>query len=604
MPVVLDFVSHLTIDSKETGVGPLKLYRAQHRFLSEICEGLDRGIRHFLVLKARQLGISTISLALDLLWLSVHPGTQGTLVTDDDGNREKFRVLLERYITSLPRGLRVGIKAHNRHGIVLQNGSSLDYLVAGKRRGNITLGQSRALSFVHGTEVGSWGSEEGVASLLASLAIKNPNRFYLFESTAHGFNMWFNMWEGAKRDMNKKTIFIGWFDHDLYRFDRDSKEFNHYWNSNPELDEFEQELCEEVTDRFAVNIEPEQIAWHRKVRSEDITDDMLMNQNFPWTPEMAFITSGHSFFPGRHISDDLRMIESTRLLFKGYRYQFGENFLATQMEQVDAARDADLRVWEEPHPNGVYVMGIDPAYGRSDDAAEHAISVWRAYADRLVQVAEFGSSIPDTYQCSWVMAHLAGAYKNCWLNLEVTGPGFAVMQELRHLRRLLDDGHLRAAASQAGLDDVFASVKWYLYHRPDQLGAGFVYGWKSNLENKMTILNQLRDSYTLRMVDIRSVPLLKEMERVTQKGSDISAEGTARDDRVIASALAHKAWVDWLRNGLIAEGQTFDAVTLAEQQAREQPAGTFMSHIVGSFFKEQEQKRADEEERAAWRGVD
>src|SRR5262245_41379957 len=101
--VVLDFVSHLPIDSKETGVGSLKLYRAQHRFLSEICEGLDRGIRHFLVLKARQLGISTISLALDLLWLSVHPGTQGTLVTDDDGNREKFRVLLERYITSLPR---------------------------------------------------------------------------------------------------------------------------------------------------------------------------------------------------------------------------------------------------------------------------------------------------------------------------------------------------------------------------------------------------------------------------------------------------------------------------------------------------------------------
>src|SRR5260370_4282543 len=87
LPVVLDFCSHLTIDSKESGVGPLNLYRAQRRLLEEVCEGLDRGVRHFLVLKARQLGISTVSLALDLLWLSVHPGTQGALITDDDGNR-------------------------------------------------------------------------------------------------------------------------------------------------------------------------------------------------------------------------------------------------------------------------------------------------------------------------------------------------------------------------------------------------------------------------------------------------------------------------------------------------------------------------------------
>src|SRR5215472_1377522 len=226
LPVVLDFVSHLIIDSKETGVGPLKLYRAQHRFLSEVCEGLDRGVRHFLVLKARQLGISTISLALDLLLLSVHPGTQGALITDDESNREKFRTLIERYTNSLPRGLRVGIKAHNRNGIVFNNGSSLDYLVAGKRRGNTTLGQSRALSFVHGTEVGSWGSDEGVASLIASLAQRNPNRFYLFESTAHGFNLWYNLWAKALAETHsKKTIFIGWKWMDIYEISRSDPNF-------------------------------------------------------------------------------------------------------------------------------------------------------------------------------------------------------------------------------------------------------------------------------------------------------------------------------------------------------------------------------------------
>ena len=603
MPVVLDFCSHLTIDSKETGVGPLRLYRAQHRFLEEICEGLDRGIRHFLVLKARQLGISTISLALDLLWLSVHPGTQGALITDDDGNREKFRVLLERYINSLPRGLRVGVKAHNRHGIVLNNGSSLDYLVAGKKRGNITLGQSRALSFVHGTEIGSWGSEEGVASLLASLAERNPNRFYIFESTAHGFNLWFNMWEAAAKDrLRKKRIFVGWYDMDLYECPEGSKEYQKYWTG--ELDEGEEELVEQVKRRFGRVITPEQIAWHRMKRSEDITDEDLMNQNFPWTPEMSFITSGYSFFPAKRISEDIRSITEQQIPLQAFAYNFGEDFLATVLEQVDSTSYADLRVWEEPSPFGVYVMGVDPAYGRSDDAAEHAIVVYRCYADKLVQVAEYGSSIPDTYQCAWVMSHLAGAYKHVWINLEVTGPGFAVLQELRHLKRLLDDGYLRDAASVAGLDDVFASVKWYLYHRPDSLGAGYVYGWKSNLENKMTVMNQLRDNYTLRMVGIRSIPLLQEMARVTQKGSDISAEGRAKDDRVIASALACKAWIDWVRNSLISTGQTYAAVCDEEEASRDRPRGNFMGNLIRDFFKKQEEKRQDEEEAAAWRGVE
>src|SRR5229473_2490731 len=67
-----DFCALLRIDSKdimpaegESGV-PLNLYGAQERYLTELCRGLDDGIRFFVCLKARQLGISTVSLAIDL----------------------------------------------------------------------------------------------------------------------------------------------------------------------------------------------------------------------------------------------------------------------------------------------------------------------------------------------------------------------------------------------------------------------------------------------------------------------------------------------------------------------------------------------------------
>ena len=184
-PLFQDFLANLKIDSKDFSE-PISLaesmFGSQKEFMNQVCDGLDQGVKHFVVLKARQQGISTISLALDLFWLLVHPGLQGALITDTDGNRDKFRIILERYIESLPKSLRVGIKKHNRNNLVFDNGSVLDYIVAGVRKSG-SLGRSRALNFAHCTECSSWGDPEGVASLMASLSEQHPDRLYIFEAT-------------------------------------------------------------------------------------------------------------------------------------------------------------------------------------------------------------------------------------------------------------------------------------------------------------------------------------------------------------------------------------------------------------------------------------
>ena len=82
-----------------------------------------------------------------------------------------------------------------------------------------------------------------------------------------------------------------------------------------------------------------------------------------------------------------------------------------------------LRVWEPPEPDGNYAIGIDPSGGGGGDANDHCIQVLRCYADRVVQVAEFQTNKPLTYQIAWVLAHLAGAYRDHLANLEVTGVG-------------------------------------------------------------------------------------------------------------------------------------------------------------------------------------
>lgn len=608
MECFLDFVGQMTISSKELDSSkpvPLLdvLYTAQYRFMEEIADGLDHGIHDFTILKSRQLGISTISLALDVFWASVHDKLQGAIITDTDGNRDKFRILLEQYIESLPKGLRVGIKQHNRNNLVLMNGSVIDYLVAGTRKNAGTLGRSRALNFMHATECSSWGAEDGIASLQASLAQKHPHRLYIKESTARGFNTFHDLWQAAKEDTdNQKAFFLGWYLKEDYSFDKGTQEFQKYWDGKLSLEE--QEAADYVEKNYNWKITPGQWAWHRYNRTMRIHDPDMMSQEYPTTEDEAFIMTGRSFFPLRRVSEDIRFLHEVEAPLKAYRYHLGENFLATQLEELDTTKEADLRVWEEPNPNGIYVMGVDPAYGRNDFKDRHAIEIYRCFADKLVQVAEYATDVPETYQVTWVMAHLAGAYKNVIINLEVSGPGFAIMQELRHLRQLLDMGYLRGAASGMDLLDVFSAVKWYLYHRPDSMGAGYVYNWKTNADNKLKILNQLRDNYVLRMLKVRSIPLLEEMERVVQEGSEIAAEGRGKDDRVFASSLAVTAWIDWVRAGLISNNQTYERVIEEERVSAETPQAGLIGRVVSDFFRQQEDYRAREADDRAWAGVE
>jgi hypothetical protein len=597
----LTFTSHVQIDSKETGVGELKRYGSQKRFILEMCEGLDRGIRHFVNVKARQLGISTECLLLDLFWISVHDGLQGAIIFDNEDNLAKFRILFDRVVGSLPASYRVPIVKNNEANLVLANGSVLDYVVAGVRKKGGGLARSRAWNFVHGTEASSWGSSEGVASMMASLAQTHPHRLYIFESTARGYNLFYDMVQNARRDpFTQKVFFIGWWAKEIYRLLRGTPEFDFYW-AGGDLSKEEATLCEHVKKQYHFTVDPEQIAWYRWMSRVKIADDDLMAQEYPWTEKQAFISSGKSFFNTQRVEDGIEAIREQRVPFKGFSYNIGENFLETSIDQVERVADAELRMWEDPQPNGVYCIGCDPGFGRADKEGDHCIEVYRCYADRADQVAEYWTDEPETFQVAWVLAHLAGSYRNVWINVEVNGPGPAVMKELAHLKQLMDSGYLRERANEKGLTDVFQLVRWYLYHRPDTMGAGYAYGWKSNPDLDLMIMNQMRDGYALRALQVRSVPLLEEMRSIVQDGGDIKAEREAGDGRVHATALAYKAYIEWVRPAMIAAGRTHQVVVAEERLARERPDAVFHNLIVQDFFKQKADQRLQEQIEAAWR---
>ena len=584
------FLKEIRIDSKETGIGPLVPYESQRRFLHEIASGLDRGVHDFVCLKARQLGISTMSLAIDLFWLFAHPGLQGALVVDTEDNRDKFRVILNRYLESLPRSWRVSTKSHNRGSLVLSNGSVLDYVVAGVKKGRGSLGRSRAWNFIHATECSSYGDQAAVDSMIASLAQNHPDRLYIFESTARGPNSFCEMWDTAEDDPTKHRFFIGWWGKEGYAVKRSDKRFLQFMQDP--LSDFEKEMIRDVKRLYQVSVTDEQICWWRWYRETHISSDAMMDQEFPWTADQAFVVTGRIFFPPKKIMAEIKRV-NREVVWKGYRYHVGENFRATTLEQVRRDIDAELRIFEEPVATGVYAVGCDPAYGQNEYKDSHTIEILRCYADRTIQVAELATPDIETYQLTWMLAHLAGSYRNCIINLEIIGPGATVMTEFRHLKQLVLEGKLDQEAETGEWTQVLSNARWYMYNKPDSMGSGYVYNWKTNSDNKQTIMNKLRDEFSQSRLRIQSRPALREMEKVVQDGAQIQASGSGKDDRVFALALANEAYTRWLRPSLITQGQTYAAVQKQEEERGKRNPSGMVPYVVQDFFKRREGERYD-----------
>jgi len=569
------FCKELKVETKELGIQRLgsRLLGSQTYVMEEIAKGLNNDIHFFVILKGRQLGITTISLALDLYWHFKNPGFQGTLTTDTEENRDQFRTTLAMYMDGLPPEYKIPLMTHNRNQMVLKNRSRLFYQVAGLRAKG-SLGRGKGITYLHGTETSSWGDEEGLASLLASLAEKNPNRLYLFESTARGFNMWHDMWAVAKKARTQKAIFCGWWRNELYSADAKSDVYKVYWDGK--LSPEEKEWTREIKKLYQVEINSRQIAWWRWKMNEGIKDEALMYQEFPPTEDYAFIMTGTSFFSHARCTDQAKAAKQTLPRF--YRFSMGQNFEDTELIN-STERMATLKLWEEPIDNAFYVIGADPAYGSSDWADRFCIQIFRAYADGLDQVAEFATSELNTYQFAWVVCYLAGAYRNSTLNLEVNGPGQAVINEMRNLKRQAQTMEPRKAR---GLLDVLGNMSHYLWRRNDSLGGlSNSIGYLTTHSSKERMLNYFKDYFERGMLNVYSMDLLDEMKSVVRDQGGISAYGRNKDDRVIATALACVAFAEQVMPRLLQMRMTRDR----KEEVRSPIQEPIMDRQINTYLK-------------------
>lgn len=586
-----EFCANLKVNTKERGEISLSkedMLGTQIYFIEEVSKGLKEGIHDFIVLKGRQVAITTICLALDLYWLGKYGGISGAFVTQDEPTRDLFRTTFDQMLQSTPPKWRIRTKAHNRTQMVISGNPKIRraenriiYMVAGTRK-NTKLGKGTANTFAHMTEVSEYGDEEGLASLEATFAQEHPHRLFIRESTAQGYNHFYASWEKAKRSKTQKAIFVGWWRNHLYRKRRGSQEHTVYWDGrmNPE----ERKWVREIKQLYDYDIDDEQIAWWRWMLAEKIEDDQLMFQNYPPTEHYAFVKTGSQFFSGARLNDEFKA--ALKLRPEMYRFLLNDNFELTELVKSNE-KNQNLKIWDHPVPGGVYAIGADPAYGSSEWKDRFCVQVYRCYSDGMDQVAEFCTTQCNTAQFAWVVCYLGAVYLSQGnsfgvLNLELNGPGQAVWNEIQNLKRLSMMSQTDAGRK---ISFIVSRMQNFMYKRSDSFSGPSAFHTITTAKEKERMLNLFRDGFERKMITIKSPDCLDEMRHVIRDEGFLGAPDREKDDRVMASGLATTAWQDRLRARLM--GMVPGGLTRTAAVERDKTAGDWEPTEIMNYIQSQ-----------------
>jgi hypothetical protein len=185
------FCQSLKIVDQTTGaVKRWTLNAEQHEVIRAVC-----GHSRLIILKSRQVGITTVLLAYDLLFAIINPGLQVSIVFDIDENAKRKLEQLKQWCRQLK--IRV-IQPSDKHTLTLWNGAQLVAMTSGSRAadGEAKVGRSGTSGLIHASELSFWVIAEAAFTSLTATTLATTK--VIVESTAKAGESHFRtMWDRA-----------------------------------------------------------------------------------------------------------------------------------------------------------------------------------------------------------------------------------------------------------------------------------------------------------------------------------------------------------------------------------------------------------------------
>lgn len=500
-------MSRLTIKDKDAKLIRLDLDGdfawAQKEFVAEVERQHNAGhpIR-IIVLKGRQVGISTAVQGLLFNWSFMFPGSNSLVMSKNRPDSENLFEMAKLMWSTWPfRPFFTTTRSSTKR---LSWAETLSNFKVESAKGN-EVGRGSTIQACHGSEVAFW---ENAEDLMPSLMNAIPNRhgtIVVLESTANGVGGFFyDEWMKAVRGESEYTaLFFPWFRHDEYSIRNTTL-------ISPQL------LPSEITLQETFGLSLGQLAWRRRKIREMNNDEEWFKQEYPCTYTEAFLSTGANVFDTELLH---KCYSPPGSVFRGEKIGMTRGDLINDNGTLRLVKMAGgpLAVYKLPDPRKryKYVVGADPSrtiYGDPcciqvlNRTTLEQCAVWRGHAtqDALAEM----------------IANLGHWYNSATVNCEIEGGGAGVIAVLQHLQ-----------------------YPWiWRWRQPDRPlhRRGNVFGWSTNTKTKAWGIGELIHYVSLGRLILHDQDTFLEMqEYVNLDGIEMGpASNSGNDDTVMALMVA------------------------------------------------------------------
>lgn len=474
------------------GFVPFTLNQAQQHITEQVEKQLEEtGRVRAIILKARQQGISTYCSGR-VFWKSYFsPYSRSVVMAHDSATSDALFTMSKNLIQNMADELAPKEERSNAKEIIITSPYFRDKEAKASYRlytaGSPEAGRGTTPTIAHLSEVAFWQHDEKILAGLFQGISQSEGTEVILESTANGANgEFYRLWKGAVAGENEYIpIFLPWYLTDEYR------------RTAPDGMELTKEE-ESLQERF--DLDNDQLYWRRLKIAE--SGEMKFRQEYPATPDEAFITSGSNVFDLEKLSKLLPSAPESSRSWDVNSKMFEDN------------REGKLNIFGYPQWDTNYVIAADVSLGVGQDYSTAVVlnkeyKVIALYRDNRIDPSLFGE----------LLFYLGRYYNNSLLCVESNSMGVATLQKLESMDYV----------------NLYRQTKIANVSKEE----GSRLGFRTTSATKPAIIGNLKNLIENEELNVPSNIMIQELKDYisTSTGKTEAAPGT-HDDTVMALAMA------------------------------------------------------------------